>query len=387
MKVQIQTGLDRLIAENFARLHGQRVGVLVNQASVDRNLRHLADLLKSVRDLKLVQVFGPEHGFSGTAQDLESVSDCNSPNPRWGVPVVSLYGKTEDSLTPTKEMLEDLDVLVVDLPDIGTRYYTFAATLIRTLRAAAGLSTRVVVLDRPNPLGGVMTEGPLVRPGYESFVGEIAIPIRHGMTLGEIGGWVIEHEKLDVSFESVACQGWERTMQFPETGLPWVMPSPNMPTFETAIVYPGGCLIEGTNLSEGRGTTRPFEQFGAPWLDELQLADALNTTGLQGFIARPVQFRPTFQKHAGEVCQGVQIHVTNPHVFQPVRVYTAAILAMRNQNPEQFNWRTEVYEYRTNPIAIDLLYGSSEERLMIEQNATWQEIAATWNDHQAGLKN
>jgi uncharacterized protein YbbC (DUF1343 family) len=277
-------------------------------------------------------------------------------------------------------LLADIETLVVDLPDIGSRYYTFAATLIRTIRAAIGLGLEILVLDRPNPLGGIIKEGPVLKPGFESFVGEIAIPIRHGMTLGEIGQWVIQQEKLDVQLTCISCQNWDRNHLFPQTGLPWVIPSPNMPTFDTALVYPGGCLIEGTNLSEGRGTTRPFEIFGAPWLNELELANDLNASGLSGYIARPTQFKPTFQKHVGIVCNGVQIHVTDPIVFQPVRVYTAAIIAARKQNPDLFRWRTETYEFRDNPIAIDLLYGSDRERTMIESGAGWQEIAAGWGD-------
>lgn len=378
MQSRIETGLDQLAAEGFKRLSGRRIGAIVNQASVDSRLRHLADMLSQQCGKNLVRLFGPEHGFAGVAQDLETVAGQNAPHPRWGVPVVSLYGETEDSLTPSREMLADLDILLVDLPDIGSRYYTFAATLVRTLRAAVGLGLEIVVLDRPNPLGGVAREGPLLKPGFESFVGEIAVPIRHGLTLGEMGQWVMDHENLDVKYNCISSRGWHREMLFPQTGLPWVIPSPNMPTFDTALVYPGGCLIEGTNISEGRGTTRPFEIFGAPWLDELQLAASLNHSGLNGFIARPTQFKPTFQKHAGKICNGAQIHVTDPIAFQPVRVYTAAIIAMRQQNSELFRWRTETYEYRDFPIAIDLLYGSDGERTTIETGAPWQEVCAHW---------
>lgn len=376
----VKTGLDQCAADDFRRFKGRRVAALVNQASVDSQFRHLADLLKSASGIELKRIFGPEHGFAGTAQDLETVAGEPAPHPRWGVPVVSLYGQTESSLTPERQFLEDIDTLVVDLPDIGSRYYTFAATLVRTLRASVGLNLEIVVLDRPNPLGGMAVEGPELKPGFESFVGELAMPIRHGLTLGEIGTWATRQEKLSVHYHVVNVQNWSREMLFPQTRLPWVIPSPNMPTFDTALVYPGGCLIEGTNLSEGRGTTRPFEIFGAPWLDEMQLSDALNSTGLKGFIARPTLFKPTFQKHAGQVCAGVQIHVTDPIAFQPVRVYTAAIIAMRRQNPEKFRWRTETYEYRDFPIAIDLLYGSDRERLMIESEYDWQEIAAGWVD-------
>ncbi|RLT11802.1 MAG: DUF1343 domain-containing protein [Planctomycetota bacterium] len=374
----VSTGLDQCIANQFALFRGQRVALLINQASCDHQFRHLADLIKATHQVHLVRIFGPEHGFAGVAQDLENVIDKDHPHPHWGVPVLSLYGETESSLTPDLNLLQDIDTLIVDLPDIGTRYYTFAATMIRILRAASGLNLRVTVLDRPNPLGSIALEGPILKPGFESFVGEIAIPIRHAMTLGEIGRWVLETERIDLNYECISTLGWSGREMLPETGLPWVMPSPNMPTFETALVYPGGCLIEGTNLSEGRGTTRPFEILGAPWIHELKLANRLNQSRLDGFIARPIQFKPTFQKHSGQVCGGVQIHVTDRLQFQPVRVYTAAIIAMRDQNPELFQWRTETYEFRNFPIAIDLLYGSDSERVAIESGATWQELAESW---------
>lgn len=382
MADRVSTGLDQVAGEHFARFKGRRVAALVNQASVDSQLRHLADLLKLASGVDLIRIFGPEHGFAGTAQDLETVAEANAPHPRWGVPVVSLYGETEASLTPKIELLSDIDTLLIDLPDIGSRYYTFAATMIRTMRAAAAarLSLELVVLDRPNPLGGITVEGPILKRGYESFVGEIPIPIRHSMTLGEMGKWVIECEKLDIDYQVISVANWSRSMIFPQTGLPWVIPSPNMPTFETTLVYPGGCLIEGTNLSEGRGTTRPFEIFGAPWLDEMKLAKSLNESGLKGFIARPTLFKPTFQKHTGQVCAGVQIHVTDPTQFQPVRVYTAAIIAMRAQDLEKFRWRKETYEYRDFPVAIDLLYGSSRERELIEAGADWQEVCEPWGE-------
>jgi uncharacterized protein YbbC (DUF1343 family) len=382
MKIpHVHTGLDQCVADDFRAFRGRRVGLLANPSSVDHRFRHLIDLTRAA-GLDVIRVFGPEHGLGGTAQDLEAVADVEKPHPRWGVPVISLYGSDEASLTPKKEHLADLDVLLVDLPDIGTRFYTFAATLIRTMRAASGLNLQFAVLDRPNPLGGQNTEGPGIVRGFESFVGEIDIPIRHGMTLGEIATKVVNGEKLKIDLAPITCEGWSRKMLYPETGLPWILPSPNMPTFETALVYPGACLIEGTNLSEGRGTTRPFEIFGAPWLDEVKLAKSLSSSGLRGFVARPLTFTPTFQKHAGQICAGVQIHVTDPAAFEPVRVYTAAIIAARRQNPDKFRWRTEVYEFRTQPIAIDLLYGSDRERKAIEAGAGWQDLADQWNDDQ-----
>jgi len=275
--------------------------------------------------------------------------------------------------------LAGIDALVVDLVDIGSRYYTFQATMKYCLEAAAPLGIRVIVLDRPNPIGGVAVEGPALRPGYESFVGAHDIASRHGLTMGELARLYADDLGLATeAVEVVRCTGWRRHDFGDACGLPWVLPSPNMPTVDTAVVYPGQCLLEGTNLSEGRGTTRPFEICGAPWIDGASLARRLDGLGLPGVAFRPVTFRPTFQKHAGLDCGGVQLHVTDRDAFLPLRTGLAVMLEMRRQDPARFAWRTATYEFVDDPIAIDLLFGSDRERLAIEAGAGWREIATAW---------
>ncbi len=375
----VTSGLDQLVAEEFARLRGRRVGLVTHPAAVDRQLRDVASLIEAAPGARLVTVFGPEHGLFGQAQDLESVPDEHEQQP--AVRLYSLYGTSAASLRPTPEQLAGIDLLVVDLQDVGSRYYTFQATMKYCLEAASPLNLPVLVLDRPNPLGGAVVEGPRLVPGYESFIGAHDIAIRHGLTIGELALLYqadLEAAGRPVDVEVVPCGGLRRSMWFEETGLPWVLPSPNMPTIETAVVYPGQCLIEGTNLSEGRGTTRPFELCGAPWIEPRKLAAEMNAAGLPGVRFRPAVFRPTFQKHAGVDCGGVQIHVTDRDAFRPVRTSLALIAAIRRLDPERFAWRTEEYEFVKDPIAIDLLFGSDRERKAIDAGLPWQEIAATW---------
>lgn len=299
-------------------------------------------------------------------------------DPLLDVPVVSLYGKTEESLTPPLEALEDLDVLVADLMDVGARYYTFAATVIRTLAVAGKAGVRMVVADRPNPLGGRVAEGNLVAPGQESFVGEMPVPNRHGVTVGELCLMAVRQKGLDVDLQILPAAGWKRDMWWDETGLPWVLPSPNMPTLDTATVYPGSCLLEGTNLSEGRGTTRPFELVGAPWLDGKSYAGNLGRWNLPGCFFRPVRFVPGFQKHQGVECQGVQIHLTDRTVFRPVLTGLALVAAARELCPSQFQWRTLTYEFVADRPAFDLLAGGPVWREMIERGADPREIEESW---------
>jgi uncharacterized protein YbbC (DUF1343 family) len=375
----VTTGLDALVAEDYARLRGRRVALVTHPAAVDARLRDAASLLAAAPGVELVAIFGPEHGLHGQAQDLETVSaeESRSRTAR----VHSLYGATAASLRPTPDQLADVDLLVVDMQDVGSRYYTFQATMKYCLEVAGPLGLPVLVLDRPNPIGGLQVEGPALRPGYESFVGAHDIAIRHGLTIGELA--LLYQAELDaggvpVNVEVVPCAGWRRASFFDGTGLPWVLPSPNMPTLDTAVVYPGQCLLEGTNLSEGRGTTRPFELCGAPWIDPRTLADRMNAAGLAGVIFRPVWFRPTFQKHAGIDCGGVQLHVTDREAFLPVRTSLALLIEMRRLDPERFAWRTEEYEFVREPIAIDLLFGSDRERRAIEAGQPWEEVAAAW---------
>lgn len=376
----VATGLDRLVGDRFAMLRGRRVAAICNPTSVDCRMNHLADHLAAA-DCKLIALFGPEHGIRGAAQDMIGVAA--STDARTGVPVHSLYGSSVEDLTPTAADLDGIDLLIFDIQDVGSRYYTFAATMLYAMRAAADLGIDFLVLDRPNPIGGVMIEGPLVQPGFESFVGAHPLPIRHGMTVGELASLFRAELKLDLDLKVLPCEGWTRTMTWPETGIPWVAPSPNMPTFETALVYPGGCLIEGTNLSEGRGTTRPFELWGAPWLEAgLQHAASEfldeNLSADPVALLRPGSFLPTFHKHAGSLCFGFQPHVRRVHEFRPVTLYTRFLSWARRQAPGDFAWRTEPYEFIAKPIAIDLLFGSDQERRAIDAGNDPREIAASW---------
>jgi len=375
---RVRTGLDVFVAEDFRRLRGQRIGVVAHPASVDSRLRHITELLQAAPGVKVEILFGPEHGFLGQAQDLEPVD-----SPRSGetstARVISLYGTAADSLRPTRQHLSGLDTLVIDLQDVGARYYTFQTTMLYCLEAANLIGLRTVVLDRPNPIGGSQIEGPRLTSSFESFVGCHDLATRHGLTLGELARLYQVERKLDnAAIEIVPCQGWQREMYFEDNGLPWVLPSPNMPTVETAVVYPGQCLLEGTNISEGRGTTRPFELCGAPWVDAMTVAERLNREGLPGVVFRAVSFQPTFQKHAGRQCGGVQLHVVDRRAFQPVRTGLALVAALRKLSGDQFQWRTEPYEFVSTPIAIDLLFGSDRERRAIEAGHAWRDIAAMW---------
>ncbi|MBP1612508.1 MAG: hypothetical protein H6Q01_1171 [Acidobacteria bacterium] len=323
-----------------------------------------------------MRLFAPEHGSGGGQQDMIAVDERR--DALTGLPVVSLYGESEASLAPSDAALAGLDVLVADLADVGARYYTFYATIVRAIEAAARAGLRVVVCDRPNPLGGVLIEGNIVAPAYRSFVGELPVPNRHGMTVGELCRFAVAERGLAAELAVVPCAGWSRADWWGETGLPWVLPSPNMPTLETATVYPGMCLVEGTNLSEGRGTTRPFELAGAPWLDGPALAAQLARWELPGVLFRPVRFLPAFQKHAGTECQGVQLHVTDRLAFRPVRTGIAFLAAARAQDPGRFRWREEPYEFVADRPAIDLLAGGPGWREAIETGIEPSVIADSW---------
>jgi uncharacterized protein YbbC (DUF1343 family) len=372
----VSTGLDALAADRFRRLRGLRLGLVCNPTSVDRRLRHAADLLRAAPGVTLAALFGPEHGVRGEAQYMAAVDDER--DRRTGLPVYSLYGRTTASLRPSAEQLRGLDALVFDLQDVGSRYYTYQATMMLCLEAAAGAKLAFFVLDRPNPLGGLAVEGPALRPGFESFCGLHDLAVRHGMTAGELAQLFRSERGLEVDLTVVRCRGWRRRMHQRETGLPWVLPSPNMPTPETALVYPGTCLLEGTNLSEGRGTTRPFELFGAPWLDPDRLAADLEAEGLPGVRFRPASFVPAWDKHARERCRGAEILVTDRRAFRPFRTGVAAVAAARGQAPDRFRWRTEPYEFVEGLPAFDLLCGSGREREAIEAGRGWRALARAW---------
>jgi uncharacterized protein YbbC (DUF1343 family) len=372
----VQTGLARLATDGSSLIAGRRLGLLVNPTAVDTQLHHAIDLLTARGDLKLTALFGPEHGVRGDAQDMIDVSDAH--DARTGLPVHSLYGTTHESLTPTPAMLEGIDVMVYDVQDIGSRYYTFVWSMVLAMRACAKAGKAFCVLDRPNPLGGAHVEGPTIQAGFESFVGLVPCPNRHGMTAGEIARWRHDVEKLDLELYVISMRGWQRDTRFDHTGLPWVMPSPNMPTVDTALVYPGMCLVEGTELSEGRGTTRPFELAGAPYLDSHKLAQALTAMELPGVMFRPTGFLPQFQKHAKQACNGIQIHVTNAETFRPYRTGVAFLKACYDQSPASFKWRTKAYEFVEDKPAIDLLAGSAALREGIEAGASLDELTARW---------
>jgi len=375
----VRTGLERLLAEELPRLRGRRVALLINPTAVTARLQHAADLLAAAPGVTLVRLFGPEHGIRGDAQDMIAVPGAG--DPETGVEVVSLYGAHEDSLSPPPGSLDDVDVLIYDVQDIGTRFYTFAATLARCMDAAAAAGVEVLVCDRPNPIGGVLTEGAWpIAPGYESFVGHFPVAVRHGLTVGELARWHQRTRCPDVALEVLPLEGWRREHHYGDTGLPWVLPSPNMPTVDTALVYPGMCLVEGTNLSEGRGTTRPFELVGAPWLSGPALARELERAGLAGVRFRAGGFTPTFQKHAGRPCGGVQLHVTDPRTFRPVACALAVLVAARKLAPADFAWRAEAYEFVRDKPAIDLLAGSPWLREAIDAGATLPELLQPWRE-------
>jgi uncharacterized protein YbbC (DUF1343 family) len=351
---------------------------------VDQRLNHAADLLAGAPDVHLTALFGPEHGFQGQAQDLIAVTDSSEALP--GVRLHSLYGKTAASLRPTAEQLRGLDTLVIDLQDVGSRYYTFQATMLFCLEAASALGLKAFVLDRPNPLGGEVIEGPALQPGFESFVGIHAVATRHGLTIGELARLYHAERGLTGALEVIPCDGWRRGLDFEQTGLPWVLPSPNMPTVDTAFVYPGQCLLEGTNLSEGRGTTRPFELCGAPWIDPRRLARLLDRDELPGAHFRPAWFQPTFHKFAGQACGGVQLHVTHRQTFRPVRTSLALLAAMRELSGSRFSWRTEPYEFVADRLAIDLLFGSDRERLGLEAGVPARQLARAWEAEEEAFR-
>ncbi|HEU4475252.1 MAG TPA: DUF1343 domain-containing protein [Methyloceanibacter sp.] len=372
----MQLGSERLLASS--RLNGLRFGVLANPASIDGEFRHIADRLAASSDWTLAAIFGPQHGFRSDLQD-NMIETPHTEDKKRGVPIFSLYSQTRE---PTPEMLDLIDALVIDIQDVGARIYTFIYTIANCLRAAACKRLPVLVCDRPNPIGGAI-EGPMLEPGFESFVGQFPIPMRHGMTVAELARFFNETHGIGAELEVVPMQGWSRDMYWDATGLPWVMPSPNMPTLDTAIVYPGTVLFEGTMLSEGRGTTRPFELIGAPFLDGEELAARMNAVGLEGVYFRSAIFEPTFQKHARSTCGGCQIHVTARQDFAPVMAGVSLLRECYGLAPKQFKWRDPPYEYEHDKMPIDILAGSPALRTQIESQAPLAEIVESWRPGEA----
>ena len=357
-------GIEVLFSEQLHLIRGKRVGLITNHSGVDRKLRHDIDLLASAPGVKLTALFSPEHGIRGTAQAGEKVH--SAVDAKTGVPIHSLYGETR---RPTPEMLNAIDVMVYDIQDIGARFYTYISTLGECMQAVAERKLPFIVLDRPNPLGGEVIEGPLLDLTFRSFVGAFAIPVRYGLTPGELAGWIKANLKLDLQLAVVKMTHWTRSQWYEETNLIWVPPSPNIPTRASAMVYPGMCLIEGTNLSEGRGTTTPFEIVGAPWLDGVKLAERLNALALPGALFRPVAFTPTLSKFSGESCQGVQLHVSDRKLFRPLATALTIIEEIRRNYPEQFQFKSAYF---------DRLAGTDTVRKAMERNEPVANIVATW---------
>jgi uncharacterized protein YbbC (DUF1343 family) len=360
----MRTGLERLLDEPQRWLGRARVGLVANPTTVDRGLIHAVDRMHQHPDINLHLLFGPEHGIRGAAQDMVSVGDARDAVS--GLPEVSLYGETFASLSPTPAHLAQIEVLVFDVQDIGARYYTYAATMALCMRAAKPAGVKVLVLDRPNPLGGVQIEGGGLEPGLENFCGLYPIPQRHALTVGELARLYNHSFGIACELDVIACDGWRRSQYYDECDLPWVLPSPNMPTLDTAIVYPGMCLLEATNLSEGRGTTRPFEIVGAPFIDGHALADALRRYDLPGVLFRPCVIEPRFHKFAGQRCGAIQLHVTDRRAFRAYGTGLAVLVAAKRLWPESFAWRTHAYEFRADVPAIDLLTGQPAVREAID---------------------
>jgi uncharacterized protein YbbC (DUF1343 family) len=366
----VRPGLDVLLTERLDLVMGKRVGLITNPTGVRADLTSGIDALHTQAGVTLAALFGPEHGVRGQAQAGEAVQ--SGTDPRTGVPAYSLYGNVRQ---PTAEMLRGIDILLFDIQDVGARFYTYIWTMVLAMQAAAKHGVPFVVLDRPNPIAGLAVEGPVLDRRFESFVGMYPIPVRHGMTVGELARLFNTEYGIGAELTVVPAKGWRRELWFDQTGLPWIMPSPNMPTLETATVYPGSAFIEGTSLSEGRGTTRPCVHNGAPWIAPSLWAAEPNARGLPGVRFRPAYFAPTFSKHAGQTCGGVQLHVTDRQAFRPVATGVHLLDAARRRWPERFQWQQS-----GGSFSIDRLAGTDALRLALNRGVPPAEIIASWDE-------
>lgn len=371
---RVRTGLEQLLADPPAWLRGQRLGLLCNPASVDHRWNHARDLLHRRFPGALRALFSPQHGFFAEKQD-NMIESADMTDPVLGIPIFSLYGATR---IPHAQMFGDIDVLLVDLQDVGTRVYTFIYTLSHCMETARECGKQVLVLDRPNPVGGTAVEGNLLNPECSSFVGRFPIPMRHGLTIAEMARLFNARFGIACDLNVVAMAGWQRAMMFADTGLPWVAPSPNLPTPAAAMVYPGQVLWEGTNVSEGRGTTQPFELFGAPYLDPVRLAADVGRPPLPGAILRAVVFEPTANKWQGRCCAGFQIHLTDPQRYAPYTATLRLLQAVMRLHPQEFAWRPPPYEYEHEKWPIDLLIGDRSIRQRVERLEPVESIETSW---------
>jgi len=367
-------GVELLLNEKIDLIRDARIGLVCNQASILPDFSHVADVFSARKEFELTTLFGPQHGIRGDVQD-NMIETGHSRDEKTGRPIYSLYSETRE---PTGKMLENVDAIIFDMQGVGCRIYTFVYTLANCMRAAKKYSKKVIVCDRPNPINGVQTEGNILEPEFESFVGQFPIPTRHGMTVGELAKLFNEHFGIGCDLEVVPMEGWERAFWFEQTNLPWVMPSPNIPVAETTVVFPATVHFEGTEISEGRGTTKPFELVGAPYIDAEVYAAELEKHAFPGVYFRPTYFRPMFQKHADTTCGGVQIHVTDREMFKPVIVGVAMVKAAYDLYTEQFQWKQTAYEYVFDKNPFDVVSGTDKIRKQIEAGESVNAIENSW---------
>jgi len=382
MTKHITVGLERVLHEKLALLEGARIGLVCNQASVDHNFYHAADLFHANPSINLTTLFGPQHGIRGDLQDNMIETD-HAIDRQTGKPIYSLYSETRE---PTETMLANVDVIVFDMQDIGCRIYTFNYTMANCMRAAKRFGKKVVVCDRPNPIGGVGVSGNVLDPEFASFVGQFPMPTRYGMTVAELALMFNDHFKIGCELEVVPLSGWTRDLWLDQTDAPWVMPSPNIPTVDSTVVFPGAVHFEGTQISEGRGTTRPFELIGAPYIIPEEYAARLNNFGFPGVYFRNCVFQPTFQKHARVSCGGVQLHVTNREQFEPVVVGLAMVKTAFEMYPNEFRWKEPPYEYVYDCNPFDVICGTDEVRKAFEAGTSMKEIEESWGEPLAEFK-
>ena len=372
----VKLGLEKVLGERLDVLKNLRVGLICNQASVNHQFHHAADLFQDNPQIKLVKLFGPQHGIRGDVQD-NMIETSHGIDQVTGLPIYSLYSETRE---PTAEMLSGLDALVLDLQDVGCRVYTFIYTLANSMIACSKFGKKMIVLDRPNPIGGIEVEGNTLEKGHESFVGQYPIPMRHGLTVGELAKLFNREFGINCELEVVSMDGWDREYFYDETDAPWVMPSPNMPTVDTTIVFPGTVFFEGTQVSEGRGTTRPFEIVGAPYIIAKEYADALASLKLPGISFRPINFLPTFQKHMGATCGGVFVHIADRKIFEPVMTGLAMVKTIVDLYPSEFKWKNPPYEYVFDRNPFDVIAGTDKIRSLIENDNSMEDIKLSWQE-------
>ena len=373
-RIHVTLGVEKLLQQQFDLLDGARVGLICNQASVDHSFHHSADLFYDHKTVNLRALFGPQHGIRGDLQDNMIETD-HATDKKTSLPIYSLYSETRE---PTEAMLRDVDVLVFDMQDVGCRIYTFVYTMANCMRAAKKYGKRVVVCDRPNPINGNGVAGNLLEPEFASFVGQFPMPTRHGMTPGELAQFFNKHFNIDCDLDVITMNGWQRELWMDETDAPWVLPSPNMPTIDSATVFPGTVHFEGTQVSEGRGTTRPFELIGAPYIDPDDYASHLNSLGFSGVYFRSCMFQPTFQKHGGTTCGGVQIHVTDRDQFEPVSAGVAMVKAAFDMYPNDFHWKVPPYEYVYDKNPFDVISGTDKLRRDFEKGTKLEMMIESW---------